>query len=355
MKRSISILLTLTALLALCGCGTSASEASADKDSAAADTVELALSQHDSSTSVIGLFLHDWADAVTAASDGTLEITVYDGAVLAAPADGINALNNGVCDILWTCLGFFPGQFPYSEAATMPFNGLTSAVQGAYVMNEAWESISEVRAEWEALGLKPLILYTAPASYLLSTCRIAEPADFAGTTIRSMSGIPTKLLEEMGSTSVVTPSGDIFTSMQKDIIQGTIFDMGGAKGFKLYEVTDYVLATPLFEQVLVLLMTQERYDSLPQEARDALDQYSGLTGALEHAQRYEEESAEYLAEFEAAGRIVYPTDEQNAAFQSVGESVTAYYIEEYEKEYPNYAKVVDQFQTLIDQYAEYAE
>lgn len=347
MKRKISILLAFAMLFSLCGCGGSASDGSA-----ATETIALKLSQHDSSSSVIGLFLHDWADAVTNASNGTLEVTVYDGAVLTAPADGINALNNGVCDILWTCLGFFPSQFPYSEAATMPFNGLTNAVQGAYVMNEAWESIPEVRAEWEAKGLKPLIFYTAPASYLLSTCRIAEPADFAGTTIRSMSGIPTKLLEEMGSTSVVTPSGDIFTSMQKDIIQGTIFDMGGAKGFKLYEVTNYVLATPLFEQVIVLLMTQERYDSLPQEAKDAIDEYSGLTGALEHAQRYEEDSAEYLAEFEAADRIVYPTEEQNAAFQEVGDSVISYYIEEYEKEYPNYSNVVEQFQELIDQYAQ---
>ncbi|MCD7791961.1 MAG: TRAP transporter substrate-binding protein DctP [Oscillospiraceae bacterium] len=365
LKKALALALALVMAFSLCACGSSSSTTTSSDSSSAdtsssgsssastsSETISLSLSHHDSSTSVIGTFLEDYAASINEASGGLLDVTVYAGAALAAPADGINALNSGVCDILWTCLGFFPGQFPVTELVTFPFNGLTSAVQGAYVMEDAWNTIEEVQAEWEAQGLHPLVLYTAPGSYLLSTNEVDEIADFQGNTYRCMAGIPTLMMEKLGATAVITPSGDIFTSMEKDIIQGTVFDMAGAKGFSLYDVTNYVMDVCLYEQVLVILMTEDRYQSLPAEAQEALDSVSGFDAALKHAELYEIDSDEYIAQFAEAGRMVEVSDEAMAEFEAVGEEVAEEWMASVDVE--NAAEIREEFQALIDKYSDYA-
>jgi TRAP-type C4-dicarboxylate transport system substrate-binding protein len=325
-----------------------------DKSSSDTDLTEkitLSFSHHDSSTSVIGTYWQDWADRIREASDGMIDITVYAAAALAAPADGINALNSGICDILWTSTGFFPDQFPVTDSVTMPFNGVENAIQGAYVLDEAFKTISEFEKEWSDKGLKVLFLNTAPASYLLTNTKISVPSDSEGKTLRSMSGLPAQLLSTMGASAVVSPSGEIFTSMEKGVLHGTIFDLAGARGFNLYEVTDYLLDLPLYCTVVPVTMLQSTWDSLPAKAQEIIAEHSGLEGALDFAVKYQAYADEYYEEFRQANRLVTPTTEGLAEWDKLAESVTNSWIDENTTSSLDYRGIVDSLATIIEEYA----
>lgn len=366
MKRSrlVRLLCALLCVCLLAACGGGGEKASNNGgsdgntgggDSALTEKISLSFSHHDSANSAIGRYWQSWADKIYEDSNGMIEITVYAGAALAAPADGINALNSGVCDILWTCTGFFPGQFPVTEAAVIPFNGVENAVQAAYIMDEAYNTIPELKAEWEGQGLKVLQLNCAPASYLLSNVRIAEPADAQGQTIRCMSGLPTQLISSMGASAVVSPSGEIFTSMEKGILQGTVFDLGGAKGFNLFEVSPYLLDMVLYCGCVPCVMLQSTWDSLPAEAQEIIERNSGLTGMLNFAVEYEIDAQAYYNQFSEAGRLVQPTAEQQTKWNELAAEVSADWIAQNTSDSLDYQSVVDQFGVIIEKYKDVTE
>ncbi len=361
LKQILCLALTPMLLCCMTACGSSGSGSDAGSDTGSdapgtdtglTEKISLSFSHHDSSTSVIGTYWQDWADAIAEDSDGMIEITVYASAALAAPADGINALNSGVCDILWTSTGFFSGQFPVTDSITMPFNGITNAIQGTYVLNDAYDSIPALQQEWTDKGLKVLFLNTAPASYLLTNVEIRSPGDSQGKTLRAMSGLPTQLLSTMGASAVVSPSGEIFTSMEKGILQGTIFDLAGARGFNLFEVSDYLLDMPLYCTVVPVVMLQSTWDSLPAAAQEIISARSGLDGAIDFAEKYQAYAAEYYDKFAAANRLVSPSAAEQSEWDELASTVSTDWIAKNTTSSVDYPSVVGSVAAIIEDYAD---
>lgn len=105
-KKAIGLTLACSMLLGLLtACGGNSSNDNSGTDTSTSptsassgDTLKLSFSHHDAATSAWGIFFEEWADNIGEASGGAVDITVYPGASLAAPADGLQALRTGVCD-----------------------------------------------------------------------------------------------------------------------------------------------------------------------------------------------------------------------------------------------------------------
>lgn len=293
------------------------------------DVLKLSFSHHDAATSVWGLFFEEWAQNVKEASDGECEITVYAGATLAAPSDGLQALRTGVCDILWTNMAFYPGQFPVTDGTILPFynNGATAG-QATAALWDLWEDPDVgplLQDEWGEF--KMLILHGSPGFPLGLTEEGRTPEDVAGRTLRCPAGGLTDLYAECGANPVLTPSGDIYTSMDKGIIEGYTIDFAGIKGFKLEEVTNYAVDLNSMNQWMCILMTKEKWESLPDKVKAAMEQYSGREASIAFADRTQEDSDAMKKVFEDSGRLIVPTEDEMAQWEEVGKVVQQNWID----------------------------
>ena len=145
MKKYIAVVLAFVMVFALCACGssstaatteTAATEAPATTTTTEVQTVEavaaeegfpdlgdfeFTLSMHDPVTSSNGIFMQSWADAVNAATDGHVTITIYGSATLSAATDIADNVTAGAVDIGWLYTSYYAGQFPLSDVINVPF------------------------------------------------------------------------------------------------------------------------------------------------------------------------------------------------------------------------------------------
>ena len=336
MKKSLSrvlCLLLISSILfgALAGCGggksgsasggSSSSSSSSGGSSSSGEKIELSFSHHDTTTSVWHAYFTEWANNIMAESN--CEITIYPGATLAATGDGLNALRTGVCDILWTNMAFFAGQFPVTEGVILPMIG--NGANGEQFTNALWDLWEDeevgpaLRNDWSEF--KMCILHASPTFPLGLKEPGSSPADLAGRTVRAPAGGLTGLMTAAGLNPVLTPPGDIYTSMDKGIIEGYMLDYSGIPGFALEEVTDYMLDISAMNQFMCVIMYQETFDALPDDVKAAIDKYAVRETALKLARNCDEFAAECKGNFEEKGTLIPLSDEDLAAWEAAGKVV----------------------------------
>jgi TRAP-type C4-dicarboxylate transport system substrate-binding protein len=357
-KKALAFVLAgamLLGTLTACGNGTAGDSGTSSKgtsgSSGSGETLKLSFSHHDSATSTWGVFFETWAKNVSDASDGACEITVYPGATLAAPADGLQALRTGVCDILWTNMAFFPGQFPVTEGTILPMVGNNAtAEEFTNVLWDLWEDEEvgqPLRDEWSEF--KVLILHASPGFPIGLTKAASTPADMSGRTVRAPAGGLTSLMTAINANPVLTPSGDIYTSMDKGIIEGYLIDFCGIDGFKLEEVTNYILDLNAINIYMMVIMTQEKYDSLPDSVKNAMEEYSGRDSSVAFAATTDAAADAMRADFEDSGRLIVPTEAEYALWEEAAKPVQEEWISSNAANFDS-QKFYDRMIELVDQY-----
>lgn len=330
--------------------GDSGGTTDSGNSSSSGETIKLSFSHHDAATSAWGIYFEDWAARVGAESN--CEITVYAGSTLAAAGDGLQALRTGVCDILWTNMAFFPGQFPVTEGTILPMIGNNATAQEyTEVLWDLWEDETvgqALRDEWSEF--KVLILHGSPGFPLGLASEGRVPADIAGRSIRAPAGGLTDLMNAIGANPVLTPSGDIYTSMDKGIIEGYLLDFCGVEGFKLDEVTDYIIDLNVMNQFMLIVMTQERFDSLPDDVKAAMENNSGRENSIAFAEITQAASDEMRSVFEESGRLIVPTEEEYALWEEAAVPVQEQWIENNTSDSFDAQAFYDKLIELVGQY-----
>jgi len=79
------------------------------------------------------------------------------------------------------------------------------------------------------------------------------------------------MIRALGGSPVNLPGGEIYTSLQKSVIDGAAWGLTGAADFKWYEVASHY-AEPVFGQVgLMIFMNLDAWKALPQADRTAIE------------------------------------------------------------------------------------
>ena len=67
----------------------------------------------------------------------------------------------------------------------------------------------------------------------------------------------------------------IAESMSRGLIDGTLSQWGAVRTFRIEEVAEHYLQVPLGATALIVVMNLDKYNSLPEEAKAAIDANSG--------------------------------------------------------------------------------
>ena len=338
-KRSfiIAIIIAFTMVLAACGGGMTEPPATPDPgpetvpEEPAAPTptpdpvgevIELTLMQHEGPNSPTARQIDSWCEAVNVASGGQLVVTPFHGS-LGGPRDTYNMVIDGSVDIGWGLPSFYPGVFPATDAIALPFIGAQSAMQAGHAMVELYETTDYLKAEWSDVHV--IMLHTNMVAPLITKdLKIEKIEDLKGLNIRTIGGPVTEWAKLVGMNPMTIDLGEIYASMEKGVINAitsTGWEVVLANNF--YELGDYFLDFEMQVNPTFFVMNQAKWDSLPDNIKAVIDEYSGHKAMDTFGPEREKARAAVAEIIDERGGLIYGlSDEQKAIFAEYGDKAS---------------------------------
>ncbi|SFU81983.1 TRAP transporter substrate-binding protein [Halomonas korlensis] len=242
-----------------------------------------------------------WAATLEEESGGELRVEMFPSGTLAKPDSIYEAAANGIADIGATAQGYTAGRFPLSQIVELP-GVATTATQGACVLQTLYD---EGHLDEEYADTKPLFMFTTgPGGIHTIDTDVQVPSDLEGLRIRRPTAVAGEMLENMGASPVGMPAPDIYTAMQRGVIDGLSFPWEGLKGFRINELVEYHTEVPFYTLIFVATMNQRAYDSLSPEQQAVIDANSGMKWAENAGVVFDRLDVEGKREAEDAGHTI---------------------------------------------------
>lgn len=352
MRKILCIILaaTLVFTLILAGCGNSVPNANNnqhDSESSNDKVYELKLHHHDAPTATVALALQEWVDRVEARCDGRLKITIYPASTLGAAADAYDMVCDGVADIAWGYTGFFPGVFPVSDIINLPMMGIPNAVVATDMLMDTWENTDYLADEYKDVHVL-FIHGLSPAPMGVVGSKVESVDDLKGMTIRCGAGTATELLALIGANPNATASSEIYTSLEKGVLNGYMMDWTGVDAWHLLEQTDYICDLNYTASTCWLLMNQDSWNNLPEDIQAAFNEECTQESVRQFSQFWNDASDRVKGE---AGEKLYTlSDEARTEFEGYANQIAENYIETLNDKGYNGQELYDHFLRMLDKY-----
>lgn len=226
----------------------------------------------------------DYADAVEDASEGRIVIEVAYSAALASVDEQEAAVRDGLLDIAWSMPSRNPSAFPLNallgEIAFLVDTGpLVGMLQGHATTEIGFHD--EIVAEVESQGLISLmsVVQQMPSHGLLCAGDpVTSLDDFAGKQIRVPGAGWADEIEALGGTPVDIAQSELYEALERGIVDCAVTVPGQSAGLGFFDVADHwVPAGLLGWNTTQIIMSKEKWESLPHEAQQILWDEAGQT------------------------------------------------------------------------------
>ncbi|WP_185803359.1 TRAP transporter substrate-binding protein [Pontivivens nitratireducens] len=217
-------------------------------------------------------FLVPWSEQVTECTDGEVQFEIFAaGSQLGNVARQQEQVLAGVVDIAHGLHGIPRGRFPRTSLIDMPF--LTNDAGAA--SQALWDLLPTHLAE-EYEGLKVLALHAHNSGLLhTNSTKVETMEDMEGLRIRTPSPAVSQMLSTLGADPQGLPPSEVYESLQRGVIDGTVFPWDPVKSFGLNEVLNYHLDLRAYTVSFFFVMNENSYDSLSEKAQSCIDEASG--------------------------------------------------------------------------------
>lgn len=217
-----------------------------------------------------------WADSVEEDSEGRIKVDRYPSMQLGGtPPELLDQAIDGVADVVWTVVGYTPGRFPNTEVFELPF-----MVEDARAASCAyWKMFDEHMKDDEFKDVHILGTWVHGPGMFHTADPVETPADLDGMKIRGGSRLVNDLLELAGATPVGMPVPAVSEGLSKGVIDGTTIPWEVTTALKVPELVENHTefeGAGLYTLTFVLAMNKEKYESLPDDLRQVIDDNSGL-------------------------------------------------------------------------------
>lgn len=231
-------------------------------------------------------------DAAEAASDGRLKFTVYWDGTYVSYAESVQSTINGVVDMCYIDSGNVNESFLLNQITSLPVTcDVPSRVGQHEVFRQAMTEIPELEQELNDVGLTWIGMSSGGSHviHLAKDVTVRNPEDLRGMSIDSPSGVG-MLMTAVGASPVSFPATDFYTNLERGVTDGMFQNWSAYATFNEVEVTKAhtIFATEdkagpeargLWACQLGYIMNKAKYDSLPADLQQIIQEVFGLTFA----------------------------------------------------------------------------
>ncbi len=231
------------------------------------EIIQLKASTWEPLTGPSGIMLTRWIEEVEKRTDGRVKIDLYASETLAKQKEHYQVLQAGATDIAWMFPSHYPGTFPLCDFAGLYFVIPRHTVELA---NQLYDKY--IYKEFEGQVKMLLFDFAATAQLHSSKKPIRTLEDIKGMQIRCSPGMHADQLKALGATPVTIPSPELYTALDRGMVDGCIFPFRALEGFKIHEVTKYHTVIDLCSSINVLAMNLNTWNSLPPDIQKTFDE-----------------------------------------------------------------------------------
>lgn len=344
MKRMTTIALALLLILSLLctGCGGTTApkeepkepttsektepDAPAKEESGITEKINMTFSCGDADDYYMVVYLNKWAEKVEERSNGMIDITIVSNGQLGTGAEAFEQLEMG------TIHAYMDGDFtptavdPAWNVFAMPYLFEDYDHQHNFFENyfdDAADHLAEVS------GIRPVGVMDGINRNTTLNYEAKSLADLKGAKLR----VPqidayVNIWNALGAAPIGIGFYEIYTSIQTGVVNGQENDVSLSYSMGFHEVAPYIIMTEHAHYCGCIFMSEDYWQSLPQAARDIINETSKeiyaetveycATLETDTLAKLEEEGATIiypdLEEFKSATTSLYDNLDENAEF-----------------------------------------
>ncbi len=299
------------------------------------------------------LVLDVWADNVEEASGGRIKVDRFPSMQLGGkPPELMDQAIDGVADVVWTVVGYTPGRFPSTEVFELPFMMTNArAASRAY-----WEMFEKHMKDTEFKDVHILGTWVHGPGLIHANKEVRSPSDMEGLKVRGGSRLANALLEKVGATPVGMPVPAVPEGLSKGVLDGTTIPWEVTAALKIPELVENhteFAGNALYSLTFVLAMNKDRYESLPDDLKQVIDDNSGVEfSVFAGGTQADADGPAREAAVARGNNIVTLTVEETAVWKEVAQPIYDEWVAEMNEKGIDGQALIDEARMLIDKYTE---
>ncbi len=243
---------------------------------------------------------------------------------LAPPPAQMDLVLDGAADMAIIFHGYQPGRFVATKLIELSgYEGNAEAASVAY-----WRVHEKYLAQLnEHRGVKVISLNTHGPGQIHSSKEVTSLAEMNGLKTRIGGGVAGDVGAALGLIGINVPAPKVYETLESGAADAVAMNVGERVGFKLNEVAKYLYDMPggLYRGSFAIIMSQEKFDSLPEDVQKALDEkvFGEPASRMAGAAWDKSDMIAYEATRNAEGTKITPaSDDDIAAFKVIAQNVT---------------------------------
>lgn len=216
--------------------------------------------------------LEPLAKEVKEKTQGRVDIVIHPGNALAAPADTYDAVVSGVAGMGFVLPAYTPGRFPMSQILEYPFM-FTSALQANLTAKE----MTPMLREFEYTDTQLLWFGGTDLGDFLMKTNVKTLADMQGKKLRSPGPIYNDVIAAIKGVQVSLPVSDLYDSLDRGIVDGTVMAPSALISFRLMEVTNTIVQLGMYTTPLIMFANKALWNKVsPADQKIIMDIVDGF-------------------------------------------------------------------------------
>ncbi|MFJ8063230.1 TRAP transporter substrate-binding protein [Psychrobacillus sp. NPDC096426] len=258
-----------------------------------------------------------WAKYVEEKSDGRLKVNVYTGAALGSFNTSYADIKGNVYEagVIIPGLNSDTDLFPLT-IADIPFI-LQSPVVAEKVLTEYYrEYLNDISKEVTFIGVN-----TTDAFQLFGNEPVKKASDLKHKKISDTVLGRIELFKTLGATPVSMTNTELYESLERGIVDYSVYTAVGSFGFKFEEVTNWMTKLDMAVSVNPLFINTGFLNSLPEDLRELFITDIGPRYTQSATELYTAKAEESIAKYEKLaadrnGGVYIPTEEELAEWKA---------------------------------------
>jgi TRAP-type transport system periplasmic protein len=193
------------------------------------------------------------------------------------PFDALTVLRDGLVQCSGVCAPMVGGNAPALAAPNLPYilPKLETDLEKFYALstNSLWMNpkVNMAAAKvWNDFGIIPLGIHYWGNQNYYTRIPVKKPADFKGLKIRCYASDDTDMLKALGAVGVVIAAPEVYTALQRGVMDGVMTQAQSMLGLHWGEVLKYAYIMSSKNTTNFFAVSKKAWYSLPGDLQDLL-------------------------------------------------------------------------------------
>ena len=289
-----------------------------------------------------------WCKEVGKRTNGRVKVEYYPGGTLTKAKQCYDGTVTGISDLGFSVLAYTAGRFPVMSAIDLPL-GYPNGKVATAVINEVYRKFMPK----ELLDTKVMYLHAhGPGLIHTRDKMVTKLEDLKGLKLRGH-GTSAKFQKALGVTPVSSPMPECYQMIQKGVVKGASYPFEANKGWRLGEVTDYVVAafSAAYTTSFFVVMNKDKWNSLPADIQKTIEEINS-EWVIKHGEAWDASDMEGIGYFLSQGGVIIGLDKKEAGrWKKAVRPVIDDYIQAMNKKGFNGKEIVDFTMKTLEKYS----